>query len=68
MWILLLITLSGSYPDGSTFPQLTSKIESYRTLEDCQTERERVATEMNESYPNERDKFRLECKPARRIQ
>lgn len=47
MWILLFVSLSGAH--GDMF------LERYVTLEECQKDRDRVAQEMQISYPTDLD-------------
>lgn len=69
MWVLLIITLAALMPDGTVLPELTTKLESYRTLQDCDLERIRITKEMKASYPvTEHGSFYLECKEIRKMQ
>lgn len=62
MWILLLVVLSASSPPT------VGVIQVYPTLQACEQERIRITHEMNLAYPDERESFYLECKPAKKIQ
>ncbi len=65
MWILLIITLAGVFPDGSVFPSKVAPVATYRTLQDCEVERIRITQDMQKAYPvEEHGNFYFECKEA----
>jgi hypothetical protein len=59
MWILVIVLLNG-------VPGLDKimKLETYATSEECQSERNRIGSEMAAAYPNDRD-FVIACQLSR---
>ena len=56
MWMLVIILLN-AVPGIADITVL----DTYTTLHECQSERSRVAYEMAEAYPHERD-FEIACR------
>lgn len=56
MWLLLMIVLT-SVPGVSH----TTVLETYRSRDECLSERERITAALQQSYPDDRDFF-LVCR------
>lgn len=68
MWVLLFISLAGTFPDGSVFPSVVATIETYKNLQDCEDARKHVTAEMDAAYPLKERNYHLECKEIRKVQ
>lgn len=62
MWTLVMILLS-HVPGISA----VTVLQTYATVEECQTERNRIGFEMAEAYPHERD-FVIACELDQKYQ
>jgi hypothetical protein len=64
MYVLLLIILGALSPEDLSQREQTIKLETYSSLEDCQTAKVTITADMSASYPGDTS-FRLECRPMR---
>lgn len=56
MWLLLIIMLN-----LTTGSEVATKLNTYATLEECVSERNRIAADMLSAYPNDRD-YTITCR------
>ena len=64
MYVLLLIIIGALSPKDLSLHEQTIKLETYDSLEDCQTAKVSITTDMVSSYPGDTS-FRLECRPMK---
>ena len=64
MYVLLLIILGALSEEDLSLHEQIVKLETYTSLEECQTSKVTITADMTASYPGDTS-FRLECRPMR---
>ena len=60
IWVLsMIVTVLGA-------PPTVARLESYKTLKDCEDERIRIMADLNSVYFGDERNYTLECKPAKK--